>query len=52
MHVELGPIRRAQQIAAEKNMASLTRRANQDFGAGDLFVKNLIFMQRRIGEIV
>ena len=52
MHVELGPIRRARQIAAEKNMTSLTRRANQEFGAGDFFVKNLIFMQRRIGEIV
>lgn len=43
MHVELGPIRRARQIAAEKNMTTLTRRANQKFGAGDFFVKNLIF---------
>ena len=43
MRVELGPIRRARQIAAEKNIASLARRANQKFGSGDFFVKNLIF---------
>lgn len=43
MHVELGPIRRAQQIAAEKNMASLTRRANQEFGAGDFFCQKSDF---------
>lgn len=43
MRVELGPNRRARQIAAEKNIASLARQANQKFGTGDFFVKNLIF---------